>query len=296
MRQLKITAQITNRESLALAKYLQDVSAIPLLTPEEETNLPNQIQSGSQQALTRFVEGNLRFVISVAKQYQGSGESLSDLINAGNEGLIVAAKRYDPSRGFKFISYAVWWIRQSIMQYLTENNKGIRLPANKIALTNKIKNVSSALEQELQRTPTMEEIVERIMETESKKHTNLEAGDIEAVLAASSPLSSLDMKIGDDSEATMLDLIVTEGLNDVNSTLQSQDLQATLKRVFNKKLSQRERDVIILSFGLFGETARTLEEIGIRFDLTRERVRQIREKAIRKMRFQSASREIKEYV
>jgi RNA polymerase primary sigma factor len=296
MRQLKISKQITVRESIAMNKYLQEISSIPLLTQEEEVSLSAKIKEGDQAALKRFVEGNLRFVISVAKQYPATGEQLNDLINAGNEGLITAAKRFDSSRGFKFISYAVWWIRQSIMQHLTENSKGIRLPANKISIVNKIKHVTSALEQRFERAPTLEEIGEELLRRDDKKNLNLDASDVEQILIASSPLSSLDMKLGEDSESTLIDLIISEGMDSVNVTLESQDLQYTLRKVFNKRLSQREKEVVTMSFGLFGETQRTLEEIGLKFDLTRERVRQIREKALRKLKHSSASKEIREYV
>jgi RNA polymerase primary sigma factor len=300
MRQLKIAKQITSRETISLSKYLQEVSTISLLTQEEEDTLPGLIKQGDERALKRFVEGNLRFVISVAKQYQGSGERLDDLINAGNEGLIIAAKRFDTSRGFKFISYGVWWIRQSIMQYLTEHNKAIRLPANKIATVNKIKNVTSQLEQRFQRTPTTEEIgielIEQDLKKEKKTSLKINPADIEDILAASSPLSSLDMKIGEDSESTLIDLIIGEGMEDINATLKQEDLQTSIKRVIGKRLTTRERDVVVLYFGLFGEPQKSLEEIGLQFDLTRERVRQIKEKAIRRLKTSSSTKEIQEYL
>lgn len=295
MRQLKITQQITTRETISLNKYLAEVGSIELLTPEEEITLPLKIKEGDIDALKKFVEANLRFVISVAKQYQGTGERLDDLISAGNEGLIVAAKKFDTSRGFKFISYAVWWIRQSIMQYLTENNKSIRLPANKIAIVNKIKRATSSLEQRLERAPTVEEIGQELIETETKKGSSVDSEDIEYILAASAPISSLDIKLGEDSESTLIDMIVTDSLNDVNKTLRHQDLQNALQRIFSKRLSQREKEVLIMCFGLFGQQQKTLEEIGNKFELTRERVRQIREKGLRKLRFQTSSKEIKEY-
>ena len=296
MRQLKISKQITARETIAMSKYLQEISSIPLLTQEEEISLSAKIQEGDRAALNRFVEGNLRFVISVAKQYPATGEQLNDLINAGNEGLIVAAKRFDPSKGFKFISYAVWWIRQSIMQYFLENSKGIRLPSNKVVIANKIRAVTSSLEQTLERAPTFEEIGEELLRRDEKKNLNLDTSDIEQILIANSPLSSLDMKLGEDSESTLIDLIISEGIDDVNSTLHGQDLQYVLKKVLNKKVSPRERDVLIMSFGLFGETQKTLEEIGVKFELTRERVRQIREKAFKKLKHGNTYKEVKEYV
>lgn len=294
MRQLRITQQITSRESIAVNKYLQDISSIPLLTAEEELSLPAKIKEGDTKALNRFVEGNLRFVISVAKQYQSSGESLDDLINAGNEGLITAALRFDTSRGFKFISYAVWWIRQTIMQHLNENSKSIRLPLNKITIANKLKVVTAKLEQDLNRLPTLDELKEGL--TEKYPKLKLEPGEIEKVLTASSPVSSLDLKLGDDTESTLIDILTFKGLEDVNDTLQYQDLKTTLKKVLKKRLSPREFDVIVMHYGLFGEPQKTLEEIGFKIDLTRERVRQIREKSLRKLKQMSSAREIREYI
>lgn len=294
MRQLKISKQITARESIAVNKYLQEISSIPLLSQEEELTLPAKIQQGDQKALNRFVEGNLRFVVSVAKQYQSSGERLDDLINAGNEGLIKAAGRFDTTRGFKFISFAVWWIRQSITQYISENSKSIRLPLNKLSIINKVRTVTSSLEQTLQRNPTPEEVYEEVMLRYEK--LTLDPGDIEKILVASSPLSSLDMKLNDDSESTLADLLMVDSLGDVNKTLKTQDLQKTLDKVFNKKFSLREKDVITMFYGLKGQRQHGLEEIGEKFDLTRERVRQIKEKAIRKLKHVSASAELREYM
>jgi RNA polymerase primary sigma factor len=294
MRQLKIAQQITSRETISVSKYLQEVSTIPLLTMDEELALPSKIKEGDARALKRFVEGNLRFVVSVAKQYQGSGEKLDDLISAGNEGLIEAAKRFDTTRGFKFISYAVWWIRQSIQKHIAENSKQIRLPLNKISLVNKIKTVTSQLEQSLQRNPSVEEIREEI-ELKFEK-VKIEPGDIERIMASNTPLSSLDMTLGENSESTLADLLITETLGDVAQTLKQQDLKLTLQKVFNKKFSPREKDVISMSFGIFGEKQHTLDEIGYKFDLTRERVRQIKEKALRKLKFNSTAAELKEYM
>lgn len=292
MRQLKITQTITTRESISLNKYLADIGSIPLLTKEEEENLPLKIKEGDEAAFTRFVGGNLRFVVSVAKQYQGSGERLDDLINAGNLGLMVAAKRFDTSRGFKFISYGVWWIRQAIMQHLTENSKSIRLPANKITLVNKIKRVTSILEQQLHRPPTMEEIGEKLLEDGEK----ITGSDVDQMLSIHATPSSLDMKIREDSETSLMDLITAESLEDVNQTLTHQDLQFTLKRLFQKRLTIREREIVIMLFGLFGEKQMSLEEIGIKFELTRERVRQIKEKALRKLRHTTTNKEVREYL
>lgn len=293
MRQLKITQQITSRDSRSIDKYLSEISSIPLLTAEEEVELPKLIQQGDQAALERFVKGNLRFVISVAKQYQSSGSSLSDLINAGNEGLINAAKRFDPSRGFKFISYGVWWVRQSIMLYLNENGKAIRLPSNKLGLINTIKNISSKLEQILQRTPTTEEISEEYFLLKNK---TLEIQDIDDILRISNPLNSLDMKVGEDESLTLIDMIPGDIMQDINETLKQDDLQNTIKKVFIKKLTKKEQEIVISYFGLFGNTPKSLDELGFEHDLTRERVRQIKEKAVRKMKMHSGSKELKEYM
>lgn len=325
MRQLKITQQITSRETVSLNKYLQDIGSIPLLTAEEERTLPAKIQEGDERATKRFIEGNLRFVISVAKQYQGKGELLDDLVSAGNEGLITAAKRFDSSRGFKFISYAVWWIRQSIMQYLTENNKSIRLPGNKVQLVNKIRTVTSDLEQRLHRTPTIDEISEELFKRaqksslgtteldsdidvndlvpdaatsrrKKKKSDKLSVEEIQHIMNANQNVSSLDVKLSEESESTLLDLLVFDGMDDVGHTLKQKDLQATIMKVLNKRLTPREKDTIIHSFGLYGNEPITLEEIGAKFDLTRERVRQIKEKALRKLKFSTASQEMKDYI
>lgn len=325
MRQLKITQQITSRETISLNKYLQEIGSIPLLTTEEERILSAKIQEGDERSKKRFIEGNLRFVISVAKQYQGKGELLDDLVSAGNEGLITAAKRFDSSRGFKFISYAVWWIRQSIMQYLTENNKSIRLPGNKVQLVNKIRTVTSDLEQRLHRTPTTDEISEELFKRSTnsslgeseidsdinvddiapeattkkrklKKSEKLSVYEIQHLMNANQNVSSLDIKLSEESESTLLDLLIFDGIDDINQTLKQRDLQATIIKVLNKRLTPREKDTIIYSFGLFGNEAITLEEIGNKLDLTRERIRQIKEKALRKLKFSTASQEMKDYI
>lgn len=292
MRQLKITKSITHRDSFSLNKYLSDISTIPLLTQDEEQSLPSKIQEGDQIALKRFVEGNLRFVISVAKQYQGSGERLEDLINAGNEGLIVAVKRFDTSRGFKFISYGVWWIRQSIMQYITENAKSIRLPANKVAILNKIKSANSMLEQKLFRTPTSEEIAEYLAE----KGNDITSEDVDILFKISIPVSSLDLKLSDDSDSSLADLIPSNGLSEMLAEINKEDTYKVIKKLFAKKLSPKEREILIMFFGLFGNQSKTLEEIGDSLDLTRERVRQIKEKALTKLKNGGAKLELKEYL
>ena len=312
MRQLKITQQITSRESISLTKYLNDISPLSLVSADEEIVLAKKIQAGDEIALKTLVEANLRFVVSVAKQYISSRERLDDLINAGNEGLIVAARRFDHSKGFKFISYAVWWIRQSIMQHLTENGRAIRLPSNKITLVNKIRNATSYLEQNLQRVPMSEEIVdelfkisgekysEKILKNDStkkfKKEPKLEISDIEQILRVDVPVASLDMPLGEDSDSTLVDLIITDTVGDISELMKNKDLQLTVRRVIEKKLSAREQEVITLNFGLFGCHQKTLDEIGFKLELTRERVRQIKDKAIKKLKNSSSSKLMREYV
>lgn len=297
MRQLKITQQITNRESISMTKYLQDVSAIPLLTDEEEQTLPLKIQQGDQAALHRFVSGNLRFVISVAKQYQNS-DRLDDLINIGNEGLIKAAKRFDTTKGFKFISYAVWWIRQSIMEHISGNNKGIRLPANKTSLLNKIRNTSARLEQKLNRLPTSEEILEELQldPKTQDKFSKLEPVDIDVMLSLNAPMTSLDMPVSEDNETPIIDLLVNSDMGNMQGSMNRADLNIVLKKVFEQRLSPREKEVLESVFGLFDSRQKTLEEIGVDLDLTRERVRQIKEKAIRRLKNSTVSKEIREYL
>jgi len=293
MRQLKITQQITKRDSLSVDKYLSEISSIPLLTSEEEVELPKLIAQGDQKALDRFVSGNLRFVISVSKQYQQRGASLSDLISAGNEGLIKAAQRYEPSRGFKFISYAVWWVRQSIMQYLSDNVKSIRLPLNKLGLINKIKNITSKLEQDFERNPTSEEISEGLF---LLYEINLDASEVDEIMRVSTPISSLDLPITIDESATLIDVIPGETMMDINEIMKREDLQFTIKKVFDKKLTPKEQQIITSFYGLFGNTPKSLEELGFEHELTRERVRQIKEKAIRKIKFHSTKKELKEFM
>jgi RNA polymerase primary sigma factor len=302
MRQLKITQQITSRETISMTKYLQEIGTFPLLTLDEEQTLPAKIQAGDARALKRFIEGNLRFVISVAKQHISSspGEKFDDLVGAGNVGLLKAAHRFDVTRGFKFISYAVWWVRQSIMEHVNENSKHIRLPLNKTTIINKVKRATSTLEQRLQRHPSAYEIAEYMnelaLEKESKEPEQTQES-IEEILAIGGSYFSLDVPIGEEGDNTTLhDIIPGQSEYDVNQTMKQKDLQDTLLKVMKKKLSPREQDIIGYFFGAFGKEQRTLDEISEKMDLTRERVRQIKEQALRKMKFNSAREELKEYL
>lgn len=292
MRQLKITKQITNRETRSLGKYLSDVSSIKRISADEERELAKLAAKGDQQAINKLVESNLRFVISVAKNYQSTGEILDELISAGNIGLIEAAKRFDDTRGFKFISYAVWWIRQSIMQHLGENHKSIRLPLNKIGLLNKIKNIQSDLEQIYQRQPTPQEISIAIHE---RYEDFIPEKTIEDLISSNYHISSLDATLTEDGESgTLNDILPGEGLDDINLEINRSDLRVKINSVM-QRLSYKERTVITLFYGLDG-SEKCLAEIGESLDLTRERVRQIKETALRKMRFQRERAKLKEYL
>ncbi len=282
MRQLKIEQQITLRESASFSIYLHEISILPLLTIDEEVELSNRIKEGDEVALKKFVEGNLRFVVSVAKRYQGMGR-LEDLVNVGNLGLIIAAKRFDSSRGFKFISFGVWWIRQSILKYLSDNSKVIRLSGSRINMINKIKRANSALEQVLHRNPTSKEISEELM----KKDIKINSLEIDNSLLSDTPVSSLDMKLGDDSDSTLADVILSKDSNNAEEKIQHQDFQKTIKNLFDSRLSNREQNIVVEFFGLFGTKSKSLDEIGEALELTKERVRQIKEKAIRKLRHRS---------
>jgi RNA polymerase primary sigma factor len=300
MRQLKISKQITNRESLSFNKYLTEVSNLgDTITPEEEIELTRKIKEGDIAARNKLCEANLRFVISVAKQYTGQSP-LPDLVNEGNLGLIKAAERFDESRGFKFISYAVWWIRQSIMQYLAENGRQIRLPLNKIGMVNKIKQVKSELEQIYQREPTVDEISDYLMALEDEKGAKGDSkkygeDKIKELIFSSSSVSSLDAPMTNDSDSgSMIDIIEGESEYDVKKLLTNKDLQIELKRVLST-LKPREQQVLTLYFGLFDTNAMSLEEIGEVFDLTRERVRQIKEQGIRRLKIRAHRTALKEY-
>jgi len=276
MRQLKITNKITSRESLALDKYLNDISKIDLLEPEEEAVLAKKIREGDKEALERLTRANLRFVVSVAKQYQNQGLSLSDLINEGNVGLMKAAKRFDESKGFKFISYAVWWIRQSILQAIVEYSRMVRLPLNKVALFQKVKNARNSFIQEFEREPSIAELAAAV---------DVSPKEVEDILENGSSHLSLDAPVGGevDASATMLDFYMDGESEAPDLELMNESLADEVK-IGLSALAPREMDVLVLYYGLGDESAMTLEEIGHRFGLTRERVRQIKERALRRLR------------
>ncbi len=286
MRQLKITKSITNRNTASLDKYLQEIGKEELITAEEEVELARRIKAGDKAALEKLTKANLRFVVSVAKQYQNQGLSLPDLINEGNVGLIKAAKRFDETRGFKFISYAVWWIRQSILQALAEQSRIVRLPLNQVGSLNKIKKVSSKLEQEFERPPLEGEIAKEMEVSESKiKTTN----------KLSTRYVSMDAPLTSDEDSSFLDVYVPNDSDPTDQELMRESLRKEIERSL-ATLSEKERDVINLYYGIGMNHGLTLEEIGAKFDLTRERVRQIKEKAIRRLRHTSRSKLLKAYL
>jgi RNA polymerase primary sigma factor len=286
MRQLKITKQVTNRETASLDKYLQEIGRVELITAEEEVELAIKIRNGDNAALEKLTKANLRFVVSVSKQYQNQGLTLPDLINEGNLGLIKAAKRFDETRGFKFISYAVWWIRQSILQALAEQARIVRLPLNKIGSLNKIKKASSTLEQEFEREASIDEIADRL---------ELSSNEISEVIKNQGRHLSMDAPLSDDDGGTMYDLLEGSDLPSPEKVLINESLQKEIERAL-QTLTQRDAEVLRLYFGLGGENQKTLEEIGEQFDLTRERVRQIKEKAIRRLKNTSRCKNLKPYL
>lgn len=287
MRQLKITKSITNRESQSLEKYLQEIGKVDLLTPEEEVDLAKRIKQGDQEALENLTKANLRFVVSVAKQYQNQGLSLSDLINEGNLGLIKAAKRFDETRGFKFISYAVWWIRQSILQALAEQSRIVRLPLNKVGSLNKINRAFSQLEQEYEREPSSDELAE-ILE--------IGAEEVEKTLGVAARHVSMDAPFVDGEDNSLLDVLENDNINSTDKKLEyNESLRTEIARSLNT-LTERQCDVVKLYFGIGEEHPMSLEDIGDRFGLTRERVRQIKDKAINKLRSVSRSKLLKHYL
>ena len=286
MRQLKISKQITNRESQSLDKYLQEIGKVDLLTPDEEVDLAKRIREGDQLALEKLTKANLRFVVSVAKQYQNQGLSLGDLINEGNLGLIKAAQRFDETRGFKFISYAVWWIRQSILQALAEQSRIVRLPLNRVGSLNKISKTFSELEQKFEREPSPDELAE-VLEVATK--------EVVDTMKISGRHVSMDAPFVQGEENSLLDVLENDLEEKPDTGLMNDSLRREVQRALST-LTQREADVITLYFGLNGEHSMTLEEIGEKFNLTRERVRQIKEKAIRRLRHTSRSKALKPYL
>lgn len=286
MRQLKISKQITNRESQSLDKYLQEIGKVDLLTVDEEVELAKRIKAGDQIALEKMTKANLRFVVSVAKQYQNQGLTLGDLINEGNLGLIKAAQRFDETRGFKFISYAVWWIRQSILQALAEQSRIVRLPLNRVGSLNKISRTFSELEQKYEREPSAEELADVLEVT---------TAEVLDTMKISGRHVSMDAPFVQGEENSLLDVLENDDKETPDSGLMNDSLRREVQRALST-LTQRESDVIALYFGLNGEHALTLEEIGEKFNLTRERVRQIKEKAIRRLRHTSRSKALKPYL
>ena len=287
MRQLKITKSITNRESPSLEKYLQEIGKLDLITAEEEVQLAILIRKGDVKALDKLTKANLRFVVSVAKQYQNQGLTLPDLINEGNLGLIKAAQRFDETRGFKFISYAVWWIRQSILQALAEQSRIVRLPLNKVGLTNRISKAYSKLEQEYEREPTPEELAILL---------DIEVEEVAATLGLSARHVSMDQPLSEGEDSTLIDVMINyEALSTDNALAVKASLHTEIERSLST-LTERQKEVIRYFFGLGIDHPLSLEDIGERFNLTRERVRQIKDKAITKLRTASRCKLLRSYL
>lgn len=286
MRQLKITKQVTNRDTPSLDKYLHEIGKVDLITAEEEVELAKRIREGDERALNRLINANLRFVVSVSKQYQNQGLSLPDLINEGNLGLIKAAQRFDETRGFKFISYAVWWIRQSILQALAEQARIVRLPLNKIGSINKINKVLATLEQQYEREPSAEEVA---LELECS------AKDVKESLRNSGRHVSMDAPLSQSEDGTLYDVLDCKDTPSPDQTLIQESLRREIERAIST-LTEREANIIRLYFGLNSKNPYTLEEIGEEFGLTRERVRQIKEKAVRRLKQTSKSKILKTYL
>ena len=286
MRQLKITKQVTNRETASLDKYLQEIGKVDLITAEEEVELAQKIRAGDENALDKLTKANLRFVVSVAKQYQNHGLTLPDLINEGNLGLIKAARRFDETRGFKFISYAVWWIRQSILQALAEQSRIVRLPLNKIGSINKINKMYAFLEQANERVPSAEEIA---------KELDMTISDVKESMKNSGRHVSMDAPLVEGEDSNLYDVLRSGESPNPDRNLLHESLRTEIERAL-ETLTPREADVVRLYFGLGEKHAMTLEEIGETFDLTRERVRQIKEKAIRRLKHTSRSKILKTYL
>ena len=286
MRQLKITKQVTNRETASLDKYLQEIGKVDLITAEEEVELAQKIRAGDENALDKLTKANLRFVVSVSKQYQNQGLTLPDLINEGNLGLIKAARRFDETRGFKFISYAVWWIRQSILQALAEQSRIVRLPLNKIGSINKINKMFAFLEQANERVPSAEEIA---------KELDMTISDVKESMKNSGRHVSMDAPLVEGEDSNLYDVLRSGESPNPDKNLLHESLRTEIERAL-ETLTPREADVVRLYFGLGEKHAMTLEEIGETFDLTRERVRQIKEKAIRRLKHTSRSKILKTYL
>lgn len=287
MRQLKITASITSRENDSLEKYLSEIGKIELITPEEEAELAKRIRQGDEQALEKLTKANLRFVVSVAKQYQGHGLTLSDLINEGNVGLIKAARKFDETKGFKFISYAVWWIRQSIMLAIIEHSRLIRLPLNKAGNVSKVNRLTTQFEQEHEREPTTEEIAETL---------HLKDDDVRDIIASNIRHVSMDAPLGSDSDdGSMADVLADTGEDAPDSNMLTESLRSEIAAAL-QILSEREAEVVAAYYGINGLPVMTVEEIAKRFSLSRERVRQIKERAIRRLRKATTSSALKNYL
>jgi RNA polymerase primary sigma factor len=287
MRQLKITKSITNRESQSLEKYLQEIGKVELISPEEEVKLAIRIKQGDQRALDKLTKANLRFVVSVAKQYQNQGLSLPDLINEGNLGLIKAAQRFDETRGFKFISYAVWWIRQSILQALAEQSRIVRLPLNKVGLTNRIQKAYSQLEQEFEREPSAEELAEVL---------ELDIEEVSSSLGIAARHVSMDTPLSEGEDNTLIDVLENPNAERAETNIEHKEsLKQEIDRSL-KTLTERQKEVICFFFGIGVDHPMSLEDIGEKFNLTRERVRQIKDKAITKLRSNSRSKMLRSYL
>jgi RNA polymerase primary sigma factor len=287
MRQLKISKSITNRESQSLEKYLQEIGKVDLVSPEEEARLATLIKQGDQRALDRLTRANLRFVVSVAKQYQNQGLSLPDLINEGNLGLIKAAQRFDETRGFKFISYAVWWIRQSILQSLAEQSRIVRLPLNKVGLTSRIQKAFSLLEQQYEREPSAEELADML---------EMDIDEVTSSLSINARHVSMDAPIADGEDGTMIDVMENPNAEKTDEELyHNQSLKTEIDRSL-KSLTHRQKEVICYFFGIGVDHPLSLEDIGERFSLTRERVRQIKDKAITKLKVASKGTMLRTYL
>jgi RNA polymerase primary sigma factor len=287
MRQLKITKSITNRESQSLEKYLQEIGKVELISPEEEVRLATLIKQGCQKSLDRLTKANLRFVVSVAKQYQNQGLSLPDLINEGNVGLIKAAQRFDETRGFKFISYGVWWIRQSILQALAEQSRIVRLPLNKVGLTNRIHKAFSLLEQQFEREPTAEELAEVL---------EMDVEEVSATLGINGRHVSMDSPLSEGEENTLIDVLENANADKTDGLLvHNESLKTEIDRSL-KTLTDRQKEVICFFFGIGVDHPMSLEDIGTRFSLTRERVRQIKDKALTKLKASNRCKLLRTYL